>query len=175
MREVTRVIGCMVSSFPAVKYGKCLYRALKNDKIQVLKASKGNFDAPMCLTASALADLKWWLADVPTSYGFVQPPPISCALSSEATKKGWGGGGRYDGKHCHWGPWQPHEAQEHINVFELCAAYFILKSFLHDLVGKHVKILVDNTCAVSILKNMGTCHINKCNEFAPRSGTWKRK
>ena len=54
----------------------------------------------------------------------------------------------YDGKHCHWGPWQPHEAQEHINVLELCAAYFKLKSFLHDVVGKHVKILANNSCAV---------------------------
>ena len=73
------------------------------------------------------------------------------------------------------GRWQPHEGQQHINVLELCVAYFTLKSFLHDLVGKHVKILLANTCAVSILYEICTCHSNKCNEFAPRSGTWVRK
>ena len=39
IREVAQVIGYMVSSFPAVKYGKCHYRALENDKIEALKAS----------------------------------------------------------------------------------------------------------------------------------------
>ena len=77
----------MVFSFPAVKYSKCHYSALENDKIEALKASKVNFDYPMCLSTSALADLKWLLANLPTSYGFVQPPPISCTLSSDASQK----------------------------------------------------------------------------------------
>ena len=88
IREVAQVIGYMVSSFPAVKYSKCHYSALENDNIEALKASKGNFDYPMCLSTSGLADIKWLLANLPTSHGFVQPPPISCTLSSDASQKG---------------------------------------------------------------------------------------
>ena len=32
LREVTRVIGKMVASFPAVRYGPIHYRSLENDK-----------------------------------------------------------------------------------------------------------------------------------------------
>ena len=66
------------------------------------------------------------------------------------------------------GPWQPDEAQEHINSLEIYAAYFTLKSFLPNIGGKHVKISIDNTCAVSVLNNMGTCHSEKCNDIATK-------
>ena len=43
IREVARVIGLIVSSFPAVQYGQCHYRAIENDKIYAIKISRGNF------------------------------------------------------------------------------------------------------------------------------------
>ena len=64
---------------------------------------------------------------------------------------------------------RPREAQEHINFLKLSAACLTIKYFLHDLDGKHVKNLVVNTCAVSILNDMGTCHSNKCNECEKNS------
>ena len=165
IRKIAQVIGCMVSRFPAVKYGKCHYRALENDKIEALKASKGCFNTTMCLSTLAVADLKWWLDKLPASCGFVQLPPIACTLSSDASLRGWGGA---MGDISTGGPRQPDEAQEHINSLEIYAAYFTLKSFLPNIGGKHVKILIDNTCAVSVLNNMGTCHNEKCNDIATK-------
>ena len=49
------------------------------------------------------------------------------------------------------GHWQPNEAKHHINYLELLAAYFVLKSFLKDVIGTHIKIVIDNTTAVSII------------------------
>ena len=50
IREVARIIGHMVSSFPAVKYGPSFYRNLEHDKACALKQSKGNYDSCMILS-----------------------------------------------------------------------------------------------------------------------------
>ena len=60
-REVAQAIGYIVSSLPAVKYGKCHYRAIENNKISALKEANGNFDSTMCLSTSAVAELEWWV------------------------------------------------------------------------------------------------------------------
>ena len=49
IREVAQAIGYIVSSLPAVKYGKCHYRAIENNKISALKEAKGNFDSTIVL------------------------------------------------------------------------------------------------------------------------------
>ena len=37
IRNVAQIIGYLVSSFPAVRYGECHYRAIERDKILALK------------------------------------------------------------------------------------------------------------------------------------------
>ena len=83
-------------------------------------------------------------------------------MHSDASLMGWGAvmidtstGGR----------WSPSEAENHINCLELLAALFALKCFQSSLLGKHVKIMIDNPTAVSVISNMGTCHSDKCNSI----------
>ena len=163
IREVAQAIGYIVSSLPAVKYGKCHYRAIEYSKITALKEVKGNFDTTMSLSPSAVAELEWWVKNLPTAFHFIQAPVIACTISSDASLTGWGGAmnGLSTGGH-----WQPSEAKHHINYLELLAAYFVLKSFLKDVIGTHIKIMIDNTTAVSIINNMGTCHSDPCNSIA---------
>ena len=47
IRDVARVIGKIVSSFPGTSYGPLYYGALDRDKTHALKLNKGNFDAQM--------------------------------------------------------------------------------------------------------------------------------
>ena len=61
------------------------------------------------------------------------------------------------------GRWSPSEAENHINCLEVWAALFALKCFHFQ--EKHVKIMIDNTTAVFVINNMGTCHSNKCNSI----------
>ena len=163
IREVAQAIGYIVSSLPAVKYGKCHYRAVENDKIFALKEAKGNFDSTMCLSTSAVAELEWWVNHLPTSFHFIQAPVIDCTISSDASLTGWGGAMNNISTGGHW---LPNEAKHHINYLELLAAYFVLKSFIKDIKGKHIKMMIDNTTAVSVINNMGTCHSDPCNSVA---------
>lgn len=54
----------------------------------------------------------------------------------------------------------------HKLIFELLAAFFAFQCFYSSLSGKHVKIMVDNTSAVSQINNMGTCHNEEGNSLA---------
>lgn len=68
IREVAQVIGYIVASLPAVRYGQCDYRAIEKDKIDALKQEKGNFDAQMHLSSQAKTQLNWWLANINFSF-----------------------------------------------------------------------------------------------------------
>ena len=45
IRFLAKVIGTIVSVFPAVKYAPLYYRALENNKIRALEICKGDFDS----------------------------------------------------------------------------------------------------------------------------------
>ena len=144
-----------------MKFGALYYRYLEIEKIKALKQSKGNFDARMS-SRKGVADMKWWLDNLDDSCNDICHPPVDITLYSDASLMGWGAvmndtstGGR----------WSPSAAENHINCLELLAALFPLKCLQSSLSGKHAKIMIDNTTAVSVINNMGTCHSDKCNSI----------
>ena len=69
------------------------------------------------------------------------------------------------------GRWSKQAKDLHIsNVLELLAVEYGLKSVHKEVCGQHVKVLSDNTCAVSYLKHMGGSHSDACNSVAKRVG-----
>ncbi|XP_068719339.1 uncharacterized protein [Montipora capricornis] len=58
IREVSKVLGLTMSSFPGIAYGPLHYHYLQQDKTTALKTSKWNFDAKMCLSSQAREELK---------------------------------------------------------------------------------------------------------------------
>lgn len=61
IRDSARLIGHLVSSLPAVKYGTLYYRYLEMDKINALKCSQGYFDAHMATSQKGVSEMQWWL------------------------------------------------------------------------------------------------------------------
>ena len=59
LRELARILGNIVASFPAVAYGPLFYRHLEREKITGLKYHKGNFEEKNRLSAKAKAEIKW--------------------------------------------------------------------------------------------------------------------
>ena len=62
------------------------------------------------------------------------------------------------------GSWNHEESSNNINVLELKAAYFALKSFSYSINNKNVKIMVDNNAAVHIINKMGTSHSSQSSQ-----------
>ena len=90
IREVARVIGLIVSSFPGVQFGEFHYRYLEHNKIEALQANKGDYDAFMNLSPEARADLHWWVNNVTSAFRNIMPTEPDLTLTTDASNTGWG-------------------------------------------------------------------------------------
>ena len=61
IRNVPKIIGHIISTLPASKFGKLYYRNLEKDKSGVLTAARGNFEAIMTISDEGVNELIWWL------------------------------------------------------------------------------------------------------------------
>ena len=82
-----------------------------------------------------------------------------------------GGGGVLSDLTC-GGHWSLVEQTFHINYLELLAVLYALQSFQAHLEKKHVRVLIDNTTAVSCITNMGTSHSDLCNRITKTIWEW---
>ncbi|XP_077977537.1 uncharacterized protein LOC144433103 [Glandiceps talaboti] len=57
------------------------------------------------------------------------------------------------------------ESKMHINALELLAIEFALRAFMSKIKHHHVKVLSDNTTAVSYVVNMGRIKSDQCNRI----------
>ena len=92
-------------------------------------------------------------------------PPISAEMSTDASgKNGWGAS--MIGSLPIGGTWTAEELSLHINVKEMIAVLYALRSFKESLEGHHIRILSDNTTTVFVLNKMGTTRSKSCNDLA---------
>lgn len=170
IRELAQLIGQMVAAFPAVEWGPLYYRRLDKDKSEGLKNKKGDFDAVISLSQEATVELDWWIHNVKNSVCHLQRAEASVQIMTDASTSG--GWGAVCMTHNTGGRWKKEEESYHINVLELIAIEYAMKSFEKVISGKHVKVLTDNTCAVTYIKNMGGSHSTNCNTVANRIWKW---
>ena len=71
--------------FPAVQLGKLYHRQLKNEKIMVLKRSRGDFDSKITISSMTKSDLQWLLDNLSVSNS-----PISIVIETDASTRGRG-------------------------------------------------------------------------------------
>lgn len=90
IREVARVIGKIVSSFPGVMYGPLYYRELESDKSVAAKTNKGNFNASMVISPKAQMELKWWVYNVECSFNVLAHVQPQYQIVTDASLSGWG-------------------------------------------------------------------------------------
>ena len=169
IRDVAHVLGLLTSSFPGVMYGPLHQKFLEMDKTQALNLHKGNFDKKINLSQEAEMDLKWWVRALPAAYNLINHGDPQVTMTTDASLIGWG---------CcidtvfSGGNWTPEEAQHDINYLEMLAVFLALKSFTSVVQGNHVKLLVDNTTAVSTINQMGTCHSRVNNHLSQQIWLW---
>ena len=121
IKRVAEVIGILVSNFPGAQYGPLHYRHLEQDKYLALLANKG----------------KWWHDNAATLKRDIQHDHPSTSIQSDASTLGWGA---IFGTQKTEGRWTPLEAEYHINILELLAAFFALKCFCSHMNNCHIQI-----------------------------------
>ena len=165
IRQVASLIGKMVSSCPGSLYGPLYYRNIEHDKNIFLKRNRGNYEKLMQLSDESKKEILWWKENIHTMNAPIEWPPITQEISTDASgKNGWGAS--MLGTVPIGGMWTSDQLDIHINVKEMLAILYALRSFVDNLEGQHVRVLCDNTTAVFVLNKMGTTKSKECNDLA---------
>ena len=172
IREVSSVIGSMVSYLPGVEFGNLYYRQLEMEKIIALKENKGNYEKRMTLSQEAYEQMTWWLDEAKSCPTIIIKGDPTHIIGTDASLLGWGAS---MGQNKCGGRWSETEKVKHINELELIAILFGLKSLCTELNNTHILIKSDNTTAVAYVLNMGGCKSPNCNKIAREIWAWARQ
>ncbi|CAB4009624.1 Poly P3 [Paramuricea clavata] len=160
----------MVSSFPGVEFGPLHYRHIEADKDCYLRMHQGNFDAEMSFSAGSLEEIHWWVNNIQLSTRKIYHTTPDITIYTDASGTGWGAKLENGGTTC--GIWSPDETEKNINCLELLAIQLALFSLLCDRSSIHVRIMCDNTTAVTYINEMGGCRSVECNTIAQTIWSW---
>ena len=89
IRELARVVGKIVSSFPGVMYGPLYYRLLERDKILAMQSTCWNFDKHMSLSLEAKSEISWWINNIVEAHNILSRDAPTVMLTTDASKLGW--------------------------------------------------------------------------------------
>ena len=172
IRHLSRVLGLLTFCRPAIWSAPLHYRQLQELQIRSLK-QWSNYDKRVPLTQPAKKDLLWWITNLPLLKGSrIIPPTADLTITSDASKSGWGA---TFGQLRTGGRWSQVEAQDHINILELKAAFFALKSFVKYQTNQVICLKLDNTTAVAYLNNLGGTHCSQLLRLTLEIWEWCEK
>lgn len=173
IRQVAKVIGKIIATFPAVEYGPLHYRSMEECKIRALKANKGHFDRPMMLSDEAIQELHWWLTNLKSSKCPVARQRASVEIRTDASKQGWGATTIAQNAGGRWNRTEMEKGELFgINYLELLAAALGLQSLCADQKNVHIQLKMDNTTAVAYINHMGGTKSPPCNSLAKSIWQW---
>ena len=169
LRQLASLTGTLVSSFPAVQFGKMHYRELEKAKSFGLKYNAWNFEACVPVTELMREELIWWVNNIDQVFCPISMGNPTHTLTTDASTQGWGAvfqgcsiGGRFNLE----------EATHHINYLELLAIFHGLRAFCRDLTSCHILVKCDNTTAIAYINKMGGCKSTDCNNLALEIWDW---
>ena len=129
------------------------YRHLDRDKVRALSSSNNDFDVNMSLSQEAINDITWSKDNIHVQNGKpIRPEKITIYIETDASNKGWGA--NFKGKTT-GGRWIQNESMQHINILELRAVKFALKSLCQNIRNVHISARCDNSTAVAYINNQG--------------------
>lgn len=164
IREVAGFVGLAGSYSIASEFGANHSKQLELARNKALAVSKGDFDSRMFLSDKAKMDILWWLKNVHCLQRKFAQVRWDFTMSTDASMLGWGVTSPWGNTN---GRWSEEEKTLHINVLEAKAILFALECFVKQR-GLAVRILSDNTTAVSYVNKKGGVHSPKCLEISQR-------
>ena len=171
IRTIANILG-KTTSFRAAKFGRLHYRGLERRKTAVLSKYRGNYNAKISLTDEAKHALIWWRDNITHAYNnIVISNPDRC-IRTDASSYGWREviQSKPTGGH-----FSTLEKEDRINLLELKAVLFGLRSLANDLKSIHIKALCDNSTAVACVKKFCTNRSFECDSLAQEISAWTAK
>lgn len=154
IREFAQLFGKLVSSEPGVRYAPLNYKSLEIEKDKHLKINCGNFEAKITISDSSKETVKWWINNVALFPRYINVDVALVTLKTDSSQSGWGAFNESNGE-CIQGQWSINDKEHHINYLELKAGLIAVTTFCEEMQNCHVKLLMDNTVAVTYVSKMG--------------------
>ena len=139
------VTGCMQFAITVIPMGNLHFRNLQK---QVSDATLlGDWNNLITLNQESILELDWWITNLKKrNLNRLRPPPITVIITSDASKKGWGG--TYFNvltkkKLKTQGVWTLKESTEQINVLELKGALYTVQALAENVRMTSKKIRMD--------------------------------
>ena len=137
------------------------YRFIEIDKINVLKLSKGKFDAPCVL--SPTVKNKIYSNILNSSRKMISAPTVECIILTDASKLGWGA---HDENQTVNGGWSDPEKTLNMSCLELLAIKLAIKSFLScKVLVRHLRIMSHNSTVIAYINKQGGTQSTTCNQL----------
>ena len=114
-------------------------------------------------------ELSWWIKNVQKQMRIISRGNPEITIKTDASLIGWGAN---TGNQETSGRWTCEESTHHINYLELLAIFMALRSFSDRVRNKFVRIMSDNTSAVSYINNMGGIKSDACNSVSMAIWYW---
>ena len=134
---------------PELNWGPCI--RFVREKDIVLRGSLGDFEGFMSLSPESMGHLNWWVDTLPSADTSIDHGVPNFTLTSDASLRVWDAASGTFSTH---GLWSEAETTFHINVLELLAVKFGLRSLLVVCRGQYIRVVSDNTTAVSYINGM---------------------
>lgn len=169
IREFARLIGTLVATKPAVKYGWLHLKNLERVKYIALSLKNNDYNAKMILPDCLKTEFIWWLDKIPNSKQPIRNKSFKMEIYSDASKTGWGANCGEDKTH---GFWNQDEKLFHINYLELLAAFNALKTFAKNIFNENLILRIDNVTAIASINKMGSVQYKNLNEISRKIWDW---
>ena len=178
IRQFSKLIGLLVSSFLAIRYAQLHTRYLEIYKTQSLNKLH-SYDHTIYLSKKIRSELTWWHEHINDCNGrsiseILGLDSWQFEVYTDASSYGWGAtlfqAGKYFRKT--GGRWLNREKQQHINILELRAIQFALFAFRTFITHCYVRLHCDNTTAISYINKFGGCRNTSMNYLSRKIWLW---
>ena len=171
LRQFAKVLGSLVATSPANTYLKVHTKLLDIFKTDKLKQLGYDYEAIIYLPREIREELEWWEMHIQNVQAPLHVSDPNIVIYTDASNLGWGGFMPQSEQTCQ-GRWTEEEALDHINVLELRAVFYVLKALCSGHSDIHVRIMTDNTTAMSCINKQGSTHSLDCNRITRQIWLW---
>ena len=121
IRKLAKLIGKLVTAFPASMYGPLYFRNLEKDKNLELNNANGNYSGYTTISESSKHEMLGWIGNLPHMFNVINHKYPSVCIYNDASNRAWGS---YMYNKETGGHWDESEIDFHINIKEILAVKF---------------------------------------------------
>lgn len=155
--DFAKLLGELVTAFPAVEYGWLYTKAMESQKLEALSNTKGNYNGVMHLSELVKKIMNWWIHRIPGAKKSFRLPDFTEVIFTDASVSGWGATDGVKSFHRVWSTSQYWS----ISYKELYNVKIALEKLAPETSRSHLLLRIDNETAISYVNKIRRVRFEK--------------